>query len=82
MAYAVLESKRQGFEGLIGLHAADEESRNYYTALNTRRNNQLFHPEVGDVSGVPPNGESAKTKSYFESTLEGANQLLEDYCNA
>jgi hypothetical protein len=82
LAYAVFESKRQGFDGLIGLHAADEEARKYYTALNAGRSNLLFHPEMKDVPGVLPHGESAKNKSYFESTLEGANQLLEDYRNA
>jgi hypothetical protein len=78
LAYAVFQSKRQGFGGLLGLHAADGESLAYYRSLNTQRGGSVFLPERTGV-GAPSNRATELTKVYLETTRPGADALLEDY---
>ena len=76
MAYAVYQSVVQGFEGHIGLHAADDSASDYYNYL--RRQYQFFHEPVRGVSGTPEN-RGAKDRFYFESIPENALIYLDGY---
>lgn len=76
MAYAVLQSKIQGFEGIIGLHAADDKAANYYRHLKERH--RFFHEPLRGIAGTPED-RSAKDKLYFESIPEQAINYLEGY---
>lgn len=78
LAYAVFQSKHQGFGGLLGLHAADGDSLAYYRHLNTQQGGSVFLTERTGVNG-PSNRAADLTKVYLETTQAGADALLEDY---
>jgi hypothetical protein len=82
MAYAVLLSQQQGFEGRLGLHVADEEALGFYRRIHAKCPGGLFHPETTGVAGPTPRGEHERTKVYLETTETGASAWLEGYRRA
>jgi hypothetical protein len=82
VAYAVLLSKQQGFEGRLGLHAADDEARGFYRHIHQKCRNGLFHPETSEVVGPTPRGEHERSNTYFETIETGAAAWLEGYRRA
>lgn len=81
LAFTVLQSIKQGFEGRFGLHAADDAAAKYYRHLNEDMGNGLFSAELIGIEGVPPRVEQAKSNPYFEAEPVGAVELLRDYAN-
>src|SRR5262245_25879800 len=66
LAFAVLQSKEDGFAGLLGLHAADDEALSYYRGMPDLLGGPVFLPEVAGVPGPPPRGGAAATRPYLE----------------
>jgi hypothetical protein len=82
-AYAVLLSHQQGFEGRLGLHAADAGAPGFYRHLNTGPcHGILFHPEQTGIAGPTPRGAHETGKTYLETTEAGATIWLEEYRRA
>jgi hypothetical protein len=79
LAYAVLQSHQAGFEGLLGLHAADDEAEAYYEKLNSDFEGRLFLDKTLDIAAPFPTGDKARSKPYLETTQAGALELLEAY---
>jgi hypothetical protein len=80
MAYAVLESCLQGFDGRIGLHASDLSAKSFYNSLSQKY--QMFcDPPKKDVPGTPQDSK-ARDRFYFEALPEKAREFLEEYRNA
>jgi hypothetical protein len=75
----VLVSHLQGFEGRLGLHAAEASALSFYRRLNQKCGNQLFHPEQTGIVGPTPHGARETTKPYLETTEAGATGWLEEY---
>lgn len=82
MAFAVLESMKSGCEGRIGLHAADEFARDWYSRLSTPESGPMF---THQATGVPGPKRSKRTDlpnltdPYLESNTVSALELLEGY---
>jgi hypothetical protein len=80
LAYAVYQSKTQGFRGSLGLHASDDNVVTYYRDyLPTLLGSDLFLPEKQNIQGPAPRGEAFRSQWYFETTEDGAESLLESY---
>jgi hypothetical protein len=79
LAYAVLQSHQAGFDGLLGLHAADDTALAYYEKLNSDFEGKLFFDKAFDVAAPFPIGDKARSKPYLETTPAGALELLEAY---
>jgi hypothetical protein len=55
----------------------------FYRRLNSKIPGGLFHPERVGVTGPTPHGQRHDaTLTYLETTLVGADRLLEDYRRA
>lgn len=76
MAYAVYQSVAQGFEGRIGLHAADDAATRFYTHLKDKFS--FFGEPLKGITGTPED-RKAKEKYYFESIPEPAITYLDEY---
>lgn len=82
MAYAVKLSREQGFDGRLALHAADDAALGFYRVLN-RMTGGLFHPEQKGIVGPTPHGpRNDPALTYLETTVVGAERLLEGYRRA
>jgi len=79
LAFSVLQSHQGGFEGLLGLHAADDSALSYYDKLNDDFGGRLFLDKTLEISAPWPYGDKAKSRPYLETTLAGALELLEAY---
>jgi hypothetical protein len=80
LAYAVYESKKQGFGGILGLHAADQTVEDYYKQfLPGTFGVNVFLPETKGIRGPAPRGDAFLNQLYFETTTEGSEALLESY---
>jgi hypothetical protein len=83
LAYAVKLSREQSFEGRISLHASDEDALSFYRRVAAKIAGGLFYPEQKDVLGPTPHaGRNDRSLTYLETTLAGADRLLEDYRRA
>ncbi len=78
-AYAVLVSHLQGFEGRLGLHAAETSALGFYRRLHQKCGERLFHPERIGVAGATPHGVRETTRTYLETVEAGATGWLEEY---
>lgn len=78
LAFSVLKSIELGSSGIVGLHST-VESEPFYNALNSQRGGTLFNQPKSGVQGFYDGNEG---QQYFEMTQSGADELLEDYCNA
>jgi hypothetical protein len=81
LAYAVLQSQRQGCDGRIGLHAADDAALGYYLDINRRFGDRLFLPQRDGVPGMP-RPDDARRKPYLETMDDGPSMLLERFKRA
>ena len=69
-AFAVMQSALRGYDGMLGLHAADAEAEAFYQKLNALCNGGLFRhdptPGVGapEPFGRPPCGASALLRNH------------------
>ena len=80
LAYAVQCSQKQGFEGRVSLHAADETALNFYRYINTSKcGGNLFFPERVAVEGPTPRGPYEVNKTYLETQEGAALEWLENY---
>jgi hypothetical protein len=80
MAYAVLLSDDQGFEGRLTLHAADAIALSFYRHINGKLGGNLFYPERTGVLGPTPHaagGDAGRT--FLETRQPEALRLLEVY---
>jgi len=80
MAYAILRSVTEGFEGRIGLHAADTSAAVFYANLQSKFSLFIADPKIG-VPGTEQD-KRAKERPYFEVEPRGGLTLLEDYRHA
>jgi hypothetical protein len=79
LAYAVFQSHRQGYDGRLGLHAADDAALGYYLDIHRRFGERLFLPAQEGIPGMPPRPDDARRKPYLELTEEGPSLLLERF---
>jgi hypothetical protein len=80
VVYAVFQSRQQGFQGRVGLHAADEGALGFYRYLSEKHcQGKLWHPERTGVLGPTPyaSPEREGAKAYLESSEEDALAWLE-----
>jgi hypothetical protein len=78
-AYSVLLSHLRGFEGRLGLHAANDSALGFYSRLHAECGNALFYSQQSGVSGPTPHSAGDLSKPYLETREDGATHWLEEY---
>jgi hypothetical protein len=81
LAFSVFQSMEQGFNGDLGLHAADADAESWYEHLNASRNGSLFRPRITGITAPPPVGDAAVARPFLETITDGAARLLGEYRN-
>lgn len=76
LAFAVCQSRDQGFHGALGLHVADGAD-GFYANLSGLLGFQVFRDAMYDISGPPPELHRSKPQKYLEISPEAAIQILE-----
>ena len=67
----------------MSLHASDDLALSFYRHTNTKFGGDLFFPDRTGILGPTPHAARGDfTKTYFETTLAGADRLLEEYRRA
>ena len=80
LAYALLRSREQGFDGRLGLHVADDQALGFYQHINSKYcGGTLFQPVSTGVAGPTLRGQQEQTKPYLETTEAGASRWLKEY---
>jgi hypothetical protein len=81
VAFAVLQSLLRGYEGLVGLHAADAQAEGFYAKLDGLSGVKLFREDskLGVAAPQPLADRRAVDRPYHETTPEGAAALLARY---
>jgi hypothetical protein len=76
VAYSILQSIERGYEGRIGLHAADDAAADYYVRLSDKH--RILLPPKTEIPGTPEDRQ-ARLHPYFESDPVRARLFLEGY---
>lgn len=76
MAFAILQSVQQGFEGRLGFHAADDAAAAYYDRLAQRH--PFLRVPLRGVAGTPEDRGAAQ-HAYYESEPHAALAFLDGY---
>jgi hypothetical protein len=80
LAYAIWLSTKQGLEGRLGLHAADDQALSFYQHVDRKYcAGTLFYPVRTGVAGPTPRGRHEEAKPYLETTEAGAARWLKEY---
>jgi hypothetical protein len=82
LAFAAVQSQERGFDGNLGLHAADTDALGWYDDLNAKRGGRLFRPPVNGINAPQPIGADAADKLFFETYTDGIAELAREYYNA
>jgi len=79
-AFAVFLSREQGFQGRVSLHAVDAAAVRFYRRIEEKLGGGLFQTERQGIIGPTPHGnESDRNRVFFETTVLGAEKLLQVY---
>jgi hypothetical protein len=78
LGYATFQSQRRGYNGVFGLHAADDVAEGFYRHVD-QQIGSVFRPDRTGVKGVDPRAQQNESKLYFETTDNGGLAILEGF---